>query len=129
MSSRSSGDRGEHTAELFQERGCAFALSHIDIDERSDLLRESDVGRQEKDRNFGFNLSHARSDLGPVHAGHGIVQHDSRDGLTGEDIDAFGAFEGADNVISGTLKQDASNLKADNFVIDAEHERIGRGPG
>jgi hypothetical protein len=116
------GERGQDAFEVGEKGWGAFALGHVDIDEGGDLGGEADVGGEEKYGDGGFAAAHVGGDVATVHAGHGVVEDDGVDGVGVEELEAGGAVGGGEDAVTGALEEDAADLEANLFVVDAEHE-------
>lgn len=88
----------------------------------TDADGETGVGGEHQDGYGGLEGAHAGGDFGSVQAGHRVVEHDRGDRLLRKETNAGLAVERGQDLVSGTLEQDATDLKADVFVVDTEDE-------
>jgi hypothetical protein len=112
----------EQVAQLAEERRRAFSLGHIDIDQGADLIGETYVCREEKNRDVGLGLAHLSGDLSAMHAGHGVVEDDSLDWVFGEDLEAGLAVGRGEHLIAGAFEEDFAHTQADDLIVYAQYK-------
>jgi hypothetical protein len=106
---------------LQQDRG-SLSLGHVEINQGRNFDRQTNVGREKKDRHVGFDPAHVTGHFATMHARHGIVEDDGFYRLSFKERKSTGSVDGSQNLISGALKQNLPDLEPDEFIINAENK-------
>jgi hypothetical protein len=108
---------GKQVAQFVEQRGRSFPLGHIDVNQRTDLVREPDVGGEQEDGYSGLGLPHSFGDFAAMHSGHGIVEYHGFNGLGGKEFEASVSVGCGEHLVAGAFEEDFSNTKANHFIV------------
>ena len=113
---------GQEVSQLTEQSRRALAFGHIDIDERTDLIGQTHISREQKNGYVRFCIAHLFGDFAAMHPRHCVVEYDGCHWLRREQLQSGLAVRRGEDVITGAFEQYLPNAQSDDLIVYAKYQ-------